>query len=169
MVDTLLDVCKRNAPVFQRYFRLKARWLGVERIRRYDIYAPVAKSDKKYEFSDAAGMVLESFHGFTPKIAAMVQRVIDEQHLDSEVRKGKQSGAFCYSVAPELAPWVLVNFQGRPDDVATLAHELGHAIHSMLASRPYPVHLPLFAAAGRDRLYLRGDDPDRSPACAGER
>jgi oligoendopeptidase F len=134
VVNTLLEVCKRNAPVFQRYFRLKARWLGVEHIRRYDIYAPVARSDKRYDFSDAAGMVIESFHGFTPQIAAMVQRVIDEQHLDSEVRKGKQSGAFCYSVAPELAPWVLVNFQGLPDDVATLAHEMGHAIHSMLAS-----------------------------------
>ena len=134
VVDTLLEVCERNAAVFQRYFRLKARWLGVDRIRRYDIYAPVARSDKEYAFSDAAGMVIDSFRKFAPQIAAMVQRVIDEQHLDSEVRKGKQSGAFCYSVAPELAPWVLVNYQGRPDDVATLAHEMGHAIHSMLAS-----------------------------------
>ncbi len=134
VVNTLLEVCERNAAVFQRYFRLKARWLGVDRIRRYDIYAPVARSDKEYAFSDAAGMVIDSFREFDPQIAAMVQRVIDEQHLDSEVRKGKQSGAFCYSVAPELAPWVLVNYQGRPDDVATLAHEMGHAIHSMLAS-----------------------------------
>ncbi len=134
VVNTLLEVCERNAAVFQRYFRLKARWLGVDRIRRYDIYAPVARSDKEYAFSDAAGMVIDSFREFAPQIAAMVQRVIDEQHLDSEVRKGKQSGAFCYSVAPELAPWVLVNYQGRPDDVATLAHEMGHAIHSMLAS-----------------------------------
>ncbi len=134
VVNTLLEVCERNAGVFQRYFRLKARWLGTDRIRRYDIYAPVAKAEKQYDFSDAAGMVIESFREFNPEIAAMVQRVIDEQHLDSEVRKGKQSGAFCYSVAPELAPWVLVNYQGRPDDVATLAHEMGHAIHSMLAS-----------------------------------
>jgi oligoendopeptidase F len=134
VVNTLLDVCERNAGVFQRYFRLKARWLGIDRIRRYDIYAPVAKAEKEYDFSAAARMVIESFREFDPKIAAMVQRVIDEQHLDSEVRKGKQSGAFCYSVAPELAPWVLVNYQGRPDDVATLAHEMGHAIHSMLAS-----------------------------------
>jgi oligoendopeptidase F len=134
VVNTLLEVCQRNAAVFQRYFRLKARWLGMDRIRRYDVYAPVARSDKKYEFSDATGMVIDSFREFTPQIAAMVQRVIDEQHLDSEVRKGKQSGAFCYSVAPELAPWVLVNYQGHPDDVATLAHEMGHAIHSMLAS-----------------------------------
>jgi oligoendopeptidase F len=134
VVNTLLEVCQSNAAIFQRYFRLKARWLGMDRIRRYDVYAPVARSDKKYEFSDATGMVIDSFREFTPQIAAMVQRVIDEQHLDSEVRKGKEGGAFCYSVAPELAPWVLVNYQGRPDDVATLAHEMGHAIHSMLAS-----------------------------------
>jgi oligoendopeptidase F len=134
VVNTLLEVCERNAAVFQRYFRLKARWLGMERIRRYDIYAPVAKADKQYDFKDAAGMVIESFREFHPEIAAMVERVIAERHLDSEVRKGKQSGAFCYSVAPELSPWVLVNYQGRPDDVATLAHEMGHAIHSMLAS-----------------------------------
>lgn len=133
VVSTLLEVAERNASVFQRYFRLKARWLGMERLRRYDIYAPVAKAEKSYAFEDAAEMVLGSFAEFAPKVAALAQRVFDEQHLDSEVRKGKRSGAFCSTVTPDLTPWVLVNYQGRPDDVATLAHELGHAIHSMLA------------------------------------
>ncbi len=134
VVNTLLEICQRNAPVFQRYFRLKARWLGMERIRRYDIYAPVVKSDKQYEFADAARMVIESFREFHPEIAEMVERVMREQHLDSEVRKGKQSGAFCYTVVPDITPWVLLNYQGRPDDVATMAHEMGHAIHAMLAA-----------------------------------
>ncbi len=134
VVDTLLEVCQRNATVFQRYFRLKARWLGVERIRRYDVYAPVAKSEKRYDYAQAAEMVLDSFQQFDSKVASLARRVFDENHLDSEVRKGKMSGAFCASTAPDLTPWVLLNYQGRPDDVATMAHELGHAIHSMLAS-----------------------------------
>lgn len=134
IVATLLEVCERNASLFQRYFRLKAKWLGVERLRRYDIYAPVVEADKTYEYSDAVGMVLSSFRGFEPRVADLAQRVIEANHLDSEVRKGKRGGAFCWSVTQDLTPWVLVNFQGRADDVATLAHELGHAIHSQLAS-----------------------------------
>ncbi len=133
VVDTLLEVSRENAAIFQRYFRLKARWLGVERIRRYDVYAPVVKSEKKYEYAEAVGMVLEAFEDFQPRIATLAKRVLDEQHLDSEVRKGKMSGAFCATVQPRLTPWVLTNFQGRVYDVATLAHELGHAIHAMLA------------------------------------
>lgn len=134
VVDTLLDVCQRNATVFQRYFGLKARWLNMKRIRRYDIYAPVVKSDKRYAYDQAAEMVLDSFSAFDPQVASLAQRVFDEQHLDSEVRKGKRGGAFCASFTPNLTPWVLLNYQGRPDDVATMAHELGHAIHAMLAS-----------------------------------
>jgi oligoendopeptidase F len=133
VVDTLLEVSRQNADVFQRYFRLKARWLGMERIRRYDVYAPVVKSEKTYEYAEAVGMVLNSFEEFHPSIAAHAKRVFDDNHLDSEVRKGKMSGAFCASVQPGLTPWVLTNYQGRANDVATLAHELGHAIHSMLA------------------------------------
>jgi oligoendopeptidase F len=133
-VETLLEVCRRNAPLFQRYFRLKARHLGIERLRRYDIYAPVARSEKEYSFEQAASMVLDSFAAFDPSLADLARRVFDERHLDSEVRKGKRSGAFCWSVVPELTPYVLLNYQGRADDVATMAHELGHAIHSMLAS-----------------------------------
>jgi len=133
-VETLLEVCRRNAPLFQRYFRLKAHHLGIERLRRYDIYAPVARSEKEYSFDQAASMVLDSFAAFDPSLADLARRVFDERHLDSEVRKGKRSGAFCWSVVPELTPYVLLNYQGRADDVATMAHELGHAIHSMLAS-----------------------------------
>jgi oligoendopeptidase F len=134
VVNTLLEVSRQNAPLFQRFFRLKARWLGLERLRRYDIYAPVVKSDKRYEFDQAISMVLDSFQHFEPRIAGLARRVIGEDHLDSEVRKGKRGGAFCMSVEPQVTPWVLVNYQGRADDVATLAHELGHALHSMLAS-----------------------------------
>ncbi len=133
VVDTLLEVCRRNTGVFQRYFRLKARWLGVEKLRRYDIYAPLVKSDIRYSFDQAAHTVMESFDAFLPVTARLARRVFDEQHLDSEVRKGKRSGAFCATITPDLTPYVLVNYQGRADDVATLAHELGHAMHSMLA------------------------------------
>ncbi|MBT3338589.1 MAG: M3 family oligoendopeptidase [Anaerolineae bacterium] len=132
-VDTLLDVCEKNADVFQRYFKLKAKHLGVEKLRRYDVYAPVVQSDKKYDFGKAAEMVLDSFATFDPKLATLAQRVFDDKHLDSEVRKGKRGGAFCWSVTPDMPPWVLLNYQGRADDVATMAHELGHAIHAMLA------------------------------------
>ncbi len=134
VVDTLLEVCRQNAPVFQRYFRLKARWLGIEKLRRFDVYAPVAKSEKTYSFDQAAGMVFDSFNSFQPQFADLARRVFRQDHLDSEVRKGKRGGAFCWTVLPSLTPWVMLNFQGRPEDVATMAHELGHAIHSMLAS-----------------------------------
>jgi oligoendopeptidase F len=132
-VEALLNVCKRNAPLFQRFFRLKARLLGVDKLSRYDIYAPVVKSAKTYSFGQAAEIVLDSFSSFHPDFAALARRVFDQNHLDSEVRKGKQGGAFCASITPEITPWVKLNYQGRPEDVATMAHELGHAIHAMLA------------------------------------
>ncbi len=133
-VDVLLDTARRNAGIFQRFFKLKAKQLGVKKIRRYDIYAPVAGSDKKYSFSQAADMVLESFDAFNPEFAKLARRVFDEHHLDSEIRKGKQGGAFCAPILPEITPYVKVNYQGSAREVATLAHELGHAIHAMLAS-----------------------------------
>jgi len=73
--------------------------------------------------------------GFHPDFGKLAQRVFDQNHLDSEVRKGKESGAFCASVTPEMTPWVKLNYQGRAEDVATMAHELGHAIHAMLAEK----------------------------------
>ncbi|OJX48186.1 MAG: oligoendopeptidase F [Chloroflexi bacterium 44-23] len=134
VVETLLDVCQKNAPVFQRFFKLKAKWLGVERLRRYDLYAPVVASEKRYPFSEAANLVLDAYTQFDPRFASLAERVFAEQHLDSEVRKGKRGGAFCWPSGPDLTPWVMLNFQGKPDDVSTMAHELGHAIHGMLAA-----------------------------------
>ncbi|NUM48410.1 MAG: oligoendopeptidase F, partial [Anaerolineales bacterium] len=134
VIDTLLEVAKQNAPVFQRYFRLKAKWLGMERVRRFDLYAPVTSTEKTYSYNEGIGMVLDAFGEFTPEFANLAKRVFDSLHIDSEVRHGKDDGAFCFGVLPELTPWVLVNYHNKPRDVATLAHELGHAIHAMLAS-----------------------------------
>ncbi len=134
VVDTLLAVSRKNAGIFQRYFRLKAGWLGLGKMRRYDIYAPLAESDKQYDYAQAREMVLDSFRAFSPQMADLAMRVFADNHLDSQARPGKRGGAFCYSALPGLTPWVLINYDGRPRDVATLAHELGHAIHAMLAA-----------------------------------
>ena len=169
-VATLLDVCEKNAPIFQRFFDLKASWLGIEKLRRYDVYAPVARADKTYEYHDAVEMVLDSFGKFEPRIAKLARQVIDDGHVDSEVRPGKQSGAFCWSVVPGLSPYVKLNYQGRADDVATMAHELGHAIHALLAAdhNVFTFHssLPLAENASTfgemlliDRLLEQEKDP----------
>ena len=134
VIDTLLDVCRKNATVFQRFFHLKAKWLGVDKLRRYDVYAPIVKSDKGYSYQQAHDMVMECFTEFEPSFAEMAERVFAEEHLDAEVRKGKRGGAFCLTAVQDMTPWVLLNYQGKTDDVSTMAHELGHAIHSMLAS-----------------------------------
>ena len=132
-VDTLLDVARRNAPLFQRYFRLKAGWLGLDKLRRYDIYAPLAASDQTIEYGDAVRMVLETFYDFDARVGEQAERVFIQDHIDSEIRKGKRAGAFCATVLPSQTPWVLMNYTGKVRDVSTLAHELGHAIHSMMA------------------------------------
>lgn len=135
VIDTLLKVSEKNTALFQRFFQLKARLLGVKKLRRYDIYAPIAKSDKRYDFKQATDKVFASFSEFDPKFETLAKRVFNDDHIDSEVRKGKESGAFCATVLPSLTPWVKLNYQGKADDVSTMAHELGHAIHSMLAEQ----------------------------------
>jgi oligoendopeptidase F len=169
-VQVLLDVARENAPVFQRYFRMKAGWLGVDRLRRYDLYAPLATSDRSIPYGDAVQSVLETFNSFHPRFAQMAERCFAENHVDSEIRKGKRGGAFCSTVLPSLTPWVLVNYAGRVRDVATLAHELGHAVHSMMAEHhsilTQHASLPLAETASvfgemlmTDRLLREEPDP----------
>ena len=91
-------------------------------------------------YGEAVQMVLDSFDDFSPQVAKLAKRVFDEGHIDSSVRKGKRGGAFCSSGDPALTPYVLVNYNGKANDVGTIAHELGHAIHAMLAE-----HLNVFS------------------------
>jgi len=134
IIDTLIEVTRKNLGVFHRYFKLKAKKLGVEKLRRYDIYAPVTAADKRFSYEEAVALTFEAFERFDQAFASKARRVFDEKHVDSEVRKGKMGGAFCSTILPELTPWVLLNYQGKSEDVSTMAHELGHAVHSIMAA-----------------------------------
>jgi oligoendopeptidase F len=170
IVETLLSVCRDNAKLFQRYFKLKARLLGLDKLRRYDIYAPLIPSRKKFEYAVAKQMVLESYRAFSPEFAQLAIKVFEEDHLDSEIRAGKRGGAFCYAAIPELTPWVMVNYDGQTRDITTLAHELGHAIHALLADKhsalTQQASLPLAETASvfaemqlTDQLLKQENDP----------
>lgn len=133
VVDTLLRVIRKNRGLFQRYFKLKAQWLGVPKLRRYDLYAPLSKSDKEVPYNDAVEMVLSTFNEFSPKLGALARQVFDDGHVDAEIRPGKRGGAFCASIFPGQSSFVLLNYGGRVRDVATIAHEFGHAVHALMA------------------------------------
>jgi len=145
-VEILLSVCKENAHLFHDYFMEKAKLIGVKKLRRYDLYAPISsKNAPKITFKNAAKLVLDTFHRFDPRFGIYTERLFKENHIDSEIRNGKTGGAFCYTVSPQRTPYVLLNFDGLMRDVSTMAHEFGHAIHSMFASnKPILVsHAPL--------------------------
>lgn len=145
-VETLLTVCKENAHLFHDYFVEKARLIGMKKLRRYDLYAPISgKNIARITFRNATRLVLDTFHKFEPRFGQYTERLFDENHIDSEIRNGKTGGAFCYTVSPKRTPYVLLNFDGKMRDVSTMAHEFGHAIHSMFASdKPIMVaHAPL--------------------------
>jgi len=135
-IDVMLQVCKKNAPVFQKYFKQKAKRVGVKKLRRYDLYAPSKKSDaeRNYTFDHGAKLVLDSLNKFSPKIAEFASRVFNENHIDYSLRHGKRDGAFCSTPLPYITPFVLINYTGKSRDVFTLAHEIGHAVHSVAAS-----------------------------------
>lgn len=132
-VDTLLNVARQNASVFQRYFKLKAKWLGLAPMKRSDVYAPLAPADVNVPWDEALTMVFDSFEKFSPRIAAEARSVFEAGHVDAEIRPGKRGGAFCAGILPELPPYVMLNYSGKARDVSTVAHELGHAVHARLA------------------------------------
>jgi len=170
VVETLLGVVRDNMPIFQRYFRWKAHRLGMERLRRYDLYAPLRATERRYSFAEAVQFILETFARFSPTLAGHARRIFDDRHLDAEIRPGKESGAFCASVLPALTPWVLVNYAGQMDSMLTLAHELGHAVHALMAGEHsvFTFHsaLPMAETASifseillTDRLLCEENDP----------
>jgi len=133
VVDTLLDVISANVGLFQDFFALKAKELGLEQLRRYDLYAPLSASEKTYAFGDAVAMVDDAYRAFSPTLADAARKVMTEHHLDAEIRPRKMGGAYCYGVLPGVTPWVLANYTGKIQSVSTLAHELGHAVHAIVA------------------------------------
>ncbi len=134
-VDALLAVCKKNSDVFRKFFSQKAKILNMKKLRRYDIYAPSQKKEeKRYSYDKAVKLVLDTLGDFSQQLGEYARRVFVKRHVDSTIRPGKRSGAFCSTISPKITPYVLINFKGRTNDVFTLAHELGHAIHSVAAS-----------------------------------
>jgi oligoendopeptidase F len=136
-VSSLLDVCRKNSRVFYEFFSYKAKMLGMKKLRRYDLYAPATKKlkEKSYSYQSAVALVLDSLGKFSPTLAGHAKKVFTQNHIDSEIRPGKRDGAFCSTPSPKITPYVLVNYAGKSKDVFTLAHELGHAVHSQAASK----------------------------------
>ncbi len=133
VVDLLLETCRKNKDVFIDYFKLKKELLGLDEFHRRDLYAPMKTDTTKISFDEAFKTMLASYNNFDPEFAKMAERVYNEHHIDSEPRHGKRGGAFCETLGPNYTPWVLLNFHGGAEDTSTIAHELGHAIHSMSA------------------------------------
>ena len=154
-VESLLGACRRGASEFRAYHRVKARLLGAGTLSRYDLYAPAPSAPgaaaEKYTYDEAVRAVLGAFGRFSADLEAHARRVVDRGHIDSEVRAGKRDGAFCSSPTPRTVPYILLSYTGERSDVFTLAHEMGHAVHSMAAAgRSILVHdapLPLAETA----------------------
>jgi oligoendopeptidase F len=134
-IESLLSVCKKNSTVFQKFFSQKAKMLKIKKLRRYDLYAPAAANikEKNYTYNKSVKLVFESLGKFSETLEEFARKVFNENHIDSSIRQGKRDGAFCSTLSPKITPYVLVNFTGKSRDVFTLAHELGHAVHSQAA------------------------------------
>jgi len=132
-VQTLIDAVVSRYDIPQRWYALKAKVLGQEKLRDFDRMASVAHSATSIGWSEATGLVREAYSEFSPQLGSVVGRFIDESWIDAPVRPGKRGGAFCAYGVPSQHPYVLLNWTSTPRDVATLAHELGHGVHGYLA------------------------------------
>jgi oligoendopeptidase F len=133
-VDSLLSACVERYPLVARYYRLKARLLGLDRLEDHDRYAPLPAAAGERSFEDAKRIVLGAYGDFAPELAEIAARFFDERWIDAELRPGKRGGAFSSSTVPSVHPYVLLNYTGNLRDVMTVAHELGHGVHQTLAA-----------------------------------
>ena len=170
VVKNVVDVAVENFDVVADYYRLKRELLGLETLDHVDRYAPIETETPTVTFPEAQNLVLEAFGDFSPAMREMTEPFFTQNWIDAEVRPGKRGGAFCSYVTPELHPYVFLNFADRPRDVMTLAHELGHAMHGVLARKQHMLNfypsLPLAETASVfgemlvfERLQQRMEDP----------
>jgi len=136
VVDALVAAVKAAYPALShRYYRLKAGWLGLDRLEYWDRNAPLPEDDARIiPWDEARDRVLGAYAGFEPRMAEVGRRFFDRRWIDAPVRPGKAPGAFSHSTVPSAHPYILLNYQGRIRDVMTLAHELGHGVHQVLAA-----------------------------------
>jgi len=150
-VEHLMQVTEKNYSLAQAYFRIKAKMLGMDRIRNCDVYAPVVESERKYGFDEARCLVVESYAGYDPQFGKIVDDFFSERRVDVMPRTGKSGGAFAMGISPETPPFLLLNFTGTLRDIATIAHEAGHGLHFVLAQQQsmlnYHAPLPLAETA----------------------
>ncbi len=139
-VRALIEAVRGRFEIPRRWYRLKARLLGLERLADYDRIAPVSADEQTFPFARAREIVLDCYSSFSPELGDLARRVFQERHIDAPLRPGKRGGAFCASAVPSVHPYVMVNYTSRRRDVLTLAHELGHGVHFALAARQGVFH-----------------------------
>ncbi|MGH2877622.1 MAG: M3 family metallopeptidase, partial [Solirubrobacteraceae bacterium] len=132
-VMALVRAVRGRFEIPQRWSRLKARLLGIDRLADYDRSAPVLPETVTFSYAQARELVLDTYDGFSPDAGRVVRRFFDERWIDAPVRPNKRGGAFCSYTVPSVHPYVLLNFTARRRDVLTMAHELGHGLHAALA------------------------------------
>jgi oligoendopeptidase F len=140
MVEQMMQVTEANYSLAQEYFSLKRQLLGYQVLKNTDLYAPVGGTGKTYSFAEAKQLVLESFGSFAPELANMAENFFRDKRVDVYPAPGKSGGAFCMPMMPGYLPYLLLNYTGSLRDVSTLAHEMGHGLHSVLAQKQNLFH-----------------------------
>jgi oligoendopeptidase F len=169
-VAALIEAVRGRYEIARRWYRLKAKLLGIERLADYDRMAAVTEDEVSYPYAQAREVVLDCYSSFSPELGALARRFFDERRIDAPVRPAKRGGAFCASAVPSVFPYVLLNYTARRRDVLTLAHELGHGVHFALAARQgiFHQHTPLTLAEtasvfGETIVFGRLLEEDSSP------
>ena len=141
VVDALVQSVRAAYPrTSHRYYAMKAKWLGKKKLNSWDRNAPLPdKPDRIIRWADAEKIVLSAYKGFAPEMASIAKEFFDKNWIDAAVKPGKAPGAFSASTVPSVHPYVMMNYLGKPRDVMTLAHELGHGVHQMLARAQGPL------------------------------
>jgi oligoendopeptidase F len=170
-VRALVDAVRGRYEIARRWYRLKARLLGVERLADYDRMAAVTADEVDFPFAQAREIVLDCYSSFSDELGALAKRFFDERRIDAPVRPSKRGGAFCAAAVPSVFPYVLLNYTARRRDVLTLAHELGHGVHFALAAPQGIFHqsTPLTLAEtasvfGETIVFARLLEEDTAPA-----
>ncbi|GAB3675483.1 M3 family oligoendopeptidase [Actinocorallia lasiicapitis] len=140
-VAALIEAVRARYELPRRWYRLKARLLGLDRLADYDRMAAVTDADETIPWAEARELVRDTYTGFSPELGSIVGRFFDENWIDGPVRPGKRGGAFCSYGSPEVHPYVMLNYTSRRRDVLTLAHELGHGVHGYLGARQGVFHM----------------------------